>query len=48
VTQWLAIRQVVFAANPLKLAQVRADLLCRRTSTEVRKLLMEWRRECAS
>ena len=34
VTQWLAIRQVVFALNPLKLAQVRADLLCRRTSTE--------------
>jgi phosphotransferase system, enzyme I, PtsP len=48
VTQWLAIRQVVFAANPLKLAQVRTDLLCRRTSTEVRKLLMEWRRDCAS
>ena len=44
VTQWLAIRQAVFAVNPTRIAGVSADLLCRRTSAEVRKLLVEWRR----
>jgi phosphotransferase system, enzyme I, PtsP len=47
VTQWLAIRQAICGLNPIKLAEVRADLLCRRTSAEVRKLLVEWQRQCA-
>jgi phosphotransferase system enzyme I (PtsP) len=47
VTQWLAIRQAVFAVNPTRIAGVRADLLCRRTSVEARKLLVEWRRDGA-
>jgi phosphotransferase system, enzyme I, PtsP len=47
VTQWLAIRQVICGLNPIKLVEVRADLLCRRTSAEVRKLLVEWQRQCA-
>ena len=45
-TQWQAIRQVVYAVNPIKMVEVKADLLCRRTSAEARKVLTEWRREC--
>ena len=47
VTQWVAIRQAVFAVNPTRIAGLRADLLCRRASAEVRKLLTEWRRDGA-
>ena len=43
VTQWLAIRQAVCAINPIKKSEVQAELLCRRTSAEVRNLLAEWR-----